>query len=48
MEREAVRMVASLLGEPATAGVITTGGTESNITALCLTPDDVPAVPRGQ
>jgi tyrosine decarboxylase/aspartate 1-decarboxylase len=36
LEREAVRMMAALLGEPEAVGVITTGGTESNITALRL------------
>ena len=34
MEREAVRMLASLLGAPDAAGVITTGGTESNLASL--------------
>ncbi len=33
-ERDAVRMMASLLGAPEGAGIITTGGTESNIAAL--------------
>ena len=36
LEREAVRMMASLLGAPDGAGVITTGGTESNLAALRL------------
>jgi tyrosine decarboxylase/aspartate 1-decarboxylase len=36
LEREAVRMMAALLGEPEAVGVITTGGTESNIAALRL------------
>ena len=36
LEREAVRMMGSLLGAPEAAGVITTGGTESNIAALRL------------
>lgn len=36
LEREAVAMVASLLGRPDAAGVITTGGTESNLAALRL------------
>lgn len=36
LEREAVRMIAALLGEPDAVGVITTGGTESNIAALRL------------
>ncbi len=35
-EREAVRMMGALLGAPEAAGVITTGGTESNIAALRL------------
>ena len=35
-EREAVRMMASLLGAPDAAGVITTGGTESNLASLRL------------
>jgi tyrosine decarboxylase/aspartate 1-decarboxylase len=35
-EREAVRMMASLLGDPSAVGVITTGGTESNLAALRL------------
>ena len=36
LEREAVRMVASLLGAPEGAGFITSGGTESNLAALRL------------
>ena len=36
LEREAVRMMGSLLGAPDAVGVITTGGTESNLTALRL------------
>jgi tyrosine decarboxylase/aspartate 1-decarboxylase len=36
LEREAVRMMGALLGAPEAAGVITTGGTESNIAALRL------------
>ena len=36
LEREAVRMMASLLGAPDAVGVITTGGTESNLAALRL------------
>jgi tyrosine decarboxylase / aspartate 1-decarboxylase len=36
LEREAVAMVASLLGAPKAGGVITTGGTESNLAALRL------------
>ena len=36
MEREAVRMVASLLGDPEAVGFITSGGTESNLAALRL------------
>ena len=35
-EREAVRMMASLLGAPDAAAFITTGGTESNLAALRL------------
>ena len=35
-EREAVRMMGSLLGAPDAVGVITTGGTESNLAALRL------------
>jgi tyrosine decarboxylase/aspartate 1-decarboxylase len=35
-EREAVRMMASLLGAADAAGVITTGGTESNLASLRL------------
>lgn len=36
MEREAVAMMASLLGNPDAQGFITTGGTESNIAAMRL------------
>lgn len=36
LEREAIRMMGSLLGAPDAVGVITTGGTESNLTALRL------------
>lgn len=36
MEREAVGMMASLLGNPAAGGFITTGGTESNLAAMRL------------
>jgi tyrosine decarboxylase / aspartate 1-decarboxylase len=36
MEREAVAMMGSLLGNPAAQGFITTGGTESNIAAMRL------------
>ena len=36
IEREAVRMVASLLGAPEGAGYITSGGTESNLAAMRL------------
>ncbi|HEV8489916.1 MAG TPA: aminotransferase class V-fold PLP-dependent enzyme [Candidatus Limnocylindrales bacterium] len=36
MEREAVRMMASLLGDPNAVGFITSGGTESNLAALRL------------
>jgi tyrosine decarboxylase/aspartate 1-decarboxylase len=36
LEREAVRMMGALLGAPQAVGVITTGGTESNIAALRL------------
>jgi tyrosine decarboxylase/aspartate 1-decarboxylase len=36
MERDAVAMVASLLGAPSAGGVITTGGTESNLASLRL------------
>jgi tyrosine decarboxylase / aspartate 1-decarboxylase len=36
LEREAVRMVAGLLGAPEGAGVMTTGGTESNLAAMRL------------
>lgn len=36
LEREAVRMMASLLGDPQAVGFITSGGTESNLTALRL------------
>jgi len=36
LEKEAVRMLASLLGCPSAAGFITSGGTESNISALRL------------
>ena len=36
LEREAVRMVASLLGAPEGAGFLTSGGTESNLAALRL------------
>ncbi len=36
MEREAVGMMASLLGDPAAAGFITTGGTESNLASMRL------------
>ncbi|MCH8205997.1 MAG: aminotransferase class V-fold PLP-dependent enzyme [Chloroflexi bacterium] len=35
-EREAVRMMASLLGKPDAVGFITNGGTESNISAMRL------------
>lgn len=36
LEREAVRMLGALLGAPQAVGVITTGGTESNIAAMRL------------
>ncbi len=36
MEREAVGMMASLLGNPAAGGFITTGGTESNLASMRL------------
>jgi tyrosine decarboxylase / aspartate 1-decarboxylase len=36
MEREAVGMMADLLGKPSAPGFITTGGTESNLAALRL------------
>jgi tyrosine decarboxylase/aspartate 1-decarboxylase len=36
MEREAVGMMASLLGKPGASGFITTGGTESNLAAMRL------------
>jgi tyrosine decarboxylase/aspartate 1-decarboxylase len=36
LEREAIRMIGALLSAPEAAGVITTGGTESNIAALRL------------
>jgi len=36
MEREAVGMLADLLGKPSAPGFITTGGTESNLAALRL------------
>lgn len=36
LEREAVRMMASLLGRPEAAGFITSGGTESNLAAMRL------------
>ena len=36
MEKEAVRMMASLLGRPQALGFITNGGTESNISAMRL------------
>jgi tyrosine decarboxylase / aspartate 1-decarboxylase len=36
LEREAIRMMGALLGAPEAAGMITTGGTESNIAALRL------------
>jgi len=36
MEREAVGMMASLLGKPDAAGFITTGGTESNLASMRL------------
>ena len=36
MEKEATRMMASLLGRPEAAGFITSGGTESNMSALRL------------
>jgi tyrosine decarboxylase / aspartate 1-decarboxylase len=36
LEQEAVAMVGSLLGAPGASGVITTGGTESNLAALRL------------
>jgi len=36
MEREAVGMMASLLGKPDASGFITTGGTESNLAAMRL------------
>src|SRR5450755_2643666 len=36
MEREAVGMMASLLGHPAASGFITTGGTESNLASMRL------------
>lgn len=36
MEREAIRMMASLLGNPDATGFITSGGTESNLAALRL------------
>ena len=36
MEKEATRMMASLLGRPEAVGFITSGGTESNISALRL------------
>ena len=36
IEREAVRMMASLLGRPSAAGFVTTGGTESNLASMRL------------
>ena len=36
LEREAVRMLAALLGRPSAAGFITSGGTESNLMAMRL------------
>ena len=36
IEREAVRMMASLLGRPDAVGFVTTGGTESNLTSMRL------------
>ena len=36
LEKEAVRMLASLLGHPEAVGFITSGGTESNVSALRL------------
>ena len=36
LEKEAVRMMASLLGHPEAVGFITSGGTESNLSALRL------------
>ena len=36
LEKEAVRMLASLLGNPEAVGFITSGGTESNVSALRL------------
>src|SRR5437870_4468143 len=36
MEREAVGMMASLLGKPDASGFITTGGTESNLASMRL------------
>ena len=36
IEREAVRMMASLLGHPAAVGFVTTGGTESNLASMRL------------
>lgn len=36
MEREAVGMMASLLGNPSASGFITTGGTESNLASMRL------------
>ena len=35
-EKEAVRMMASLLGRPEATGFITSGGTESNMSAMRL------------
>lgn len=39
LEKEAVRMMGSLLGAPDAAGFITTGGTESNMSAVRLARD---------
>ena len=36
LEKEAVRMMASLFGKPDAVGFITSGGTESNVSALRL------------
>jgi glutamate/tyrosine decarboxylase-like PLP-dependent enzyme len=52
LEKEAVRMMASLFGAPDGVGFITSGGTESNMSALRLARDRAgksrPEVPRSR
>ena len=46
MEREAVGMMASLLGDPRAGGFITTGGTESNLASMRLARNPAQAEPE--